>query len=101
MEVLLEDLIGVQIKPSPPPNKDSACEVSVFYFPFITKRNATTKVRRVITLSVMFDEKDDFKDNLATADEWKAAILIQTQRAARCAFEQVDNGGELVRWCFS
>ena len=88
--VLLEDLIGVQVLPKPPPNNPNACEFDINYYPKVFRRGGEKTVRKLISVTVQFDSEPVFKDNLFQAVDWKKAINIQTQRTLKKTFHNAD-----------
>ena len=91
LEILLEDLVGIEVLQSPPPNYENACEFLIHIFPLITKMFARRKVRQQLKITIHFDVYESFKDNLSAAHEWKTAVLLQAQRAMKVIFEQVED----------
>lgn len=82
-EILLEDLIGIQVLQSPPPNTDTDCRIEINSYPLVGTRKAS---RKFVETVVQFDSASSFQDNLSTAVEWKKAINLQCRRAVRKIF---------------
>lgn len=82
---LLEDLVGVHVSELPSSNDKTACQMDVHMYPVVKKNT-----RKMTVLSVCFDAKDTFDDNLLTAREWKKEIKLfsyQRLRQALCGSE--------------
>ena len=88
--VLLEDLIGVEVIPKPPPNNSNACEFDINYYPKLSRRSGEKVIRKLISATLQFDGEPVFKDNLFQAVDWKKAVNLQTQLALRKTFHTAD-----------
>ena len=92
--ILLEDLIGIQVIPKPPPNNPNTCEFDINYYPKVFCRGGGEKMmRKLISVTVQFDAEATFKGNLFQAVDWKKAINLQAQRAVRKIFHYADVNG--------
>ena len=89
--VLLEDLIGVQVIPKPPPNNPNACEFDINYYPKVFRRGGGDKMtRKLIAATVQFDAEATFKGNLFQAVDWKKVVNLQAKKAVRKIFHYAD-----------
>ncbi len=96
--MLLEDLVGVQYEAA---KGGKTCELAIHLYPQITKLWAKKKVRRLVSLTVLFDRKETQKENEDEAALWKKKILIQANKASREIFVSSDvmkdsDNGELI-----
>ena len=89
-EVLLEDLIGVVVLSKPPSNNLNASEMQIHYYPVLYSRSGSRQGRKRLVLSVQFDSEASLEDNIKVAEEWKLAILLESQRAIRREFCYAD-----------
>ena len=78
---LLEDLVGVHVSELPSSHNKTACQMDVHMYPVVKKKS-----RKMTVLSVCFDAKDTFDDNMATAREWKKAIKQFSYQRLRQTF---------------
>lgn len=78
---LLEDLVGVHVSELPSSHNKTACQMDVHLYPVVKKNS-----RKMTVLSVCFDAKDTFDDNMASAREWKKAIKLFSYQRLRQAF---------------
>ena len=78
---LLEDLVGVHVSELPSSHNKTACQMDIHLYPVVKKNS-----RKMTVLSVCFDAKDTFDDNMASAREWKKAIKLFSYQRLRQAF---------------
>ena len=98
--ILLEDLIGAQVIPQPPPNNPNACEFDINYYPKVFRRGGGDKMaRKLIAATVQFDAETIFKENLFQAVDWKKAINLQANKVVRKIFHYADVNALQCRWC--
>lgn len=89
--MLLEDLIGVQVASTPPHNNPNACAMNITHYPKVPKWASSNMTRKLTSVTLQFDSKPGFKDNLSLAMDWKKAIILQTQQVMKKIFYHTDS----------
>ena len=89
----MEDVLGVQVSQTPTASDPSACEFSVYLYPY-NNPLANKKVRVQYTVIFHFNSSQEFVENLRLASQWKTEVLLQTQRTVRATFASVEGEGE-------
>ena len=88
--ILLEDIVGITVLPGAPDTskKRQTCRLIVNqYSPDPGKGEGKVPKRSLKVTPIDFDEEETFEGNHRVAQEWKEAILIETNRAVRKSFE--------------
>ena len=97
---MLEDLVGVDVRSSPPSRDKNACQMNVHVYAWKVERKKTT--RRMNVLSVYFDAQGSFDENRAEASKWKDAIKLSSYCRLRQVFHNTsDTEGVAARSCGS
>lgn len=98
-EFLLEDVLGIQVSQDPPANNPKACNFHVYLYP-LENLEGEKRTRLRCTVTISFNSSEEFTENLQSANEWKTAVLLQTNRAVKAAFgdahiqEEIDSKSE-------
>ena len=81
---LLEDLVGIDIRTSPPAHDKNACQMNVHVYPKRVEKKKTT--RRMTILSLCFEAKETFDENREEASKWKKEIKLSSYCRLRQVF---------------